>query len=346
MGGLLTRDAFRDAVFARDGGRCVVCGRPAQDAHHIMERRLFPDGGYYLDNGASLCGEHHVLAETTELSVEEIREACGIADAVLPEHLCDGDRYDKWGNPVLPSGGRGKGELFGDPSVRRALGAAGALGLFRDRVKYPRTYHLPSSPGAGRGDRTLPSNEALEGRQVVATVKMDGENTSVYRDHAHARSLDSGRHESRWPVWDLQARIGHEIPEGWRVCGENLYARHTIHYRALPAWFLGFSVWDDGNVCLGWDDTLEWLALLGVEPVPAVYEGVWDEAAVLASLPDECCGGPCEGLVVRVRDAFHYSRFRSSVAKWVAAEFRRELEADPGHFRPWYLRSVVPNRLA
>jgi len=228
MDGLLGRGGFRDAVFARDGGACVVCGAPAQDAHHIMERRLFTDGGYYLDNGASLCGEHHLLAETTELSVEDVREAAGIPEsrAVLPEHLYKG-RYDKWGNPILASGLRAKGELFGDPSVRKALGAGGALGLFRDHAKYPRTYHLPSSPGAGRGDRVLRDASALKGAEVVATVKMDGENTSIYRDHVHASSLDGGRHESRWPAWELQARVGHELPEGWRVCGENLYAREA-----------------------------------------------------------------------------------------------------------------------
>jgi len=48
------RDQFREAVLSRDRHMCVVCGQPARDAHHIMERRLFPDGGYHLDNGASL----------------------------------------------------------------------------------------------------------------------------------------------------------------------------------------------------------------------------------------------------------------------------------------------------
>ena len=53
---LLSRDDFRELTFQRDGHRCVLCGAPAQDAHHIIERRLFPDGGYYLGNGASVCG--------------------------------------------------------------------------------------------------------------------------------------------------------------------------------------------------------------------------------------------------------------------------------------------------
>jgi hypothetical protein len=52
---LLTRDNFRNSVFERDKHLCVICKEPAVDAHHILERRLFPDEGYYIDNGASLC---------------------------------------------------------------------------------------------------------------------------------------------------------------------------------------------------------------------------------------------------------------------------------------------------
>lgn len=42
---LLTRDNFREAVFARDNNTCVFCSLPAKDAHHIIERRLWKDGG-------------------------------------------------------------------------------------------------------------------------------------------------------------------------------------------------------------------------------------------------------------------------------------------------------------
>ena len=66
------RDAFREGVFARDRHRCVVCRAPAVDAHHLIERRLFPDGGYVLDNGVSLCGAHHREAEATTISVSRV----------------------------------------------------------------------------------------------------------------------------------------------------------------------------------------------------------------------------------------------------------------------------------
>ncbi len=60
---LLTRDEFRESVFARDKYKCVVCRDAAQDAHHLIERRLFEDGGYYISNGVSVCGRHHIEAD-------------------------------------------------------------------------------------------------------------------------------------------------------------------------------------------------------------------------------------------------------------------------------------------
>ena len=62
---VLDRDTFRESVFERDGHLCVICGEPAKDAHHIIERRLFSNGGYFIDNGASLCEKHQLEAELT-----------------------------------------------------------------------------------------------------------------------------------------------------------------------------------------------------------------------------------------------------------------------------------------
>lgn len=209
---LLTRNAFRDGVFARDGHRCVICKRAGPlDAHHIVERRLWPDGGYYLANGASLCDEHHRAAEATTLSCEEIRAATGIRVVLLPPAFYDGEPIDKWGDRLLPNGQRLRGELFDDESVQRLLREAGLLDLFSDRVKYPRTYHLPWSPG-NRGDEGVVENlRAFEGQRVVVSAKMDGQNTTMYRDGLHARSVSSESHPSQSRVRGLHAAIAHEI---------------------------------------------------------------------------------------------------------------------------------------
>ncbi len=178
MGTLLDRDTFREGVFDRDGHKCVICGEPAQDAHHIMERKLFPDGGYYLNNGASLCGKHHLEAEMTTLSVEDVRSAAKIPESkkVLPPAFYEDQRYDKWGNPILANGLRMRGELFDDVNVQRILEQGNVLNKFTKYVKYPRTWHLPWSPGKSKDDRVLTTPEVFAGQEVVVTVKMDGEN--------------------------------------------------------------------------------------------------------------------------------------------------------------------------
>ena len=184
------------------------------------------------------------------------------------------------------------------------------------RYKYPRTPHLPWSPGASPDDVSLSDVSRFEGVEVVVTEKMDGENTSIYSDGTHARSLDSRHHPSRAWVKQLQARIGHQLPEGWRVCGENLYARHSIAYDALPSWFMVFSIWTDENACLNWNETLEWASLLGLEVVPALYRGPWSEATVKAlRRPRETS----EGYVVRTTSGFSHEAFAEHVAKFVRA---------------------------
>jgi hypothetical protein len=314
MTALLTRDEFRTGVFARDHHACVLCPSPAQDAHHVMERRLWPDGGYYLHNGVSLCGPCHLKAESTEVMPRELASLLGWSNVLLPPHLYRDQEYDKWGNPVLPNGTRLRGELFFDENVQKVIKPY--LPLFLPYVKYPRTYHLPWSPGATEDDRVLPNVDHFVGKEVVVTEKMDGENTSIYCDHIHARSIDGLGHVSQHWVKNLYGTIRHDIPMGWRVCGENLFATHSLSYHALPSYFLAFSVWNDVNRCLSWDDSLEWFALLNLLPVRVLYRGVYDEAKI-KTLWDQSLTETREGYIVRLADAFDYARFRQSVAKFV-----------------------------
>lgn len=209
------------------------------------------------------------------------------------------------------------------------------------KIKYPRTHHLPWSLGATDDDKTLSSTDHFTGREVVVTEKMDGENTTIYAGGAcHARSLDSKAHPARTWVRALAATVGREIPAGWRVCGENLYARHSIGYDGLPTYFMVFGIYDGDNRCLSWDETLEWCSLLGLTPVPVRYRGVWDEKAIKAChTGTSACGGIQEGYVVRVADAFGYDDFNTSVAKFV----RKNHVTTDTH---WMHAAVVPNKVA
>jgi predicted kinase len=205
------------------------------------------------------------------------------------------------------------------------------------RTHYPRTPHLPWSPGAGADDVRAEGVGGLRGREVVVTEKLDGENTTLYRDGLHARSLDSAHHPSRTWVKALQGRIGPRIPAGWRVCGENVHARHSLAYDDLDSWFYGFSVWDGAGRCLDWDGTVRFLRRLGV-PVPRVlWRGRYDERA-LRALTARWDTARCEGYVVRAVEGFDGGRFAERVAKWVR----------PGHVQTgthWMHAAVVPNGL-
>lgn len=127
---LLSREAFERDVFARHRGRCVFCTAAAVDAHHIFERKLFADHGYYAENGAPVCERHHWDCETTRLSVEEVLAACGLESRWLPPGFPPDATYDKWGNRIRRDGLREAGPLFTDTGCRRALQAGGFLGLF------------------------------------------------------------------------------------------------------------------------------------------------------------------------------------------------------------------------
>jgi len=185
-------------------------------------------------------------------------------------------------------------------------------------VKYPRTYHLPFSLGKTEDDKTLIDCNHFLNREVIATVKMDGENTTAYSDgHIHARSLDSSNHETRdWVKSFLKPKL-FDLPKNWRICGENLYAKHSIFYDNLKSFFYLFSIWNEENKCLSWDETMEWAELLQIQPVISLYRGIWNENAIRNAYSEYALSNESEGFVVRLADSFAYEEFDKSVAKFV-----------------------------
>jgi hypothetical protein len=315
---LLTRDDFRNGVFKRDGHACVVCGSTSgqMDAHHIIERRLFHDGGYYLDNGVTLCSHDHILAEKTVVTVNSLRNLIGVEHPVIPEHLYGDYSYDKWGNILLTNGSRIQGELYHDESVQKILRDIIGTGVFIPYIKYPRTYHVPWTGSNTTDDRTIGDMSHFgDMSEVVVTEKMDGENATIYSDgYFHARSIDGNQHPSQtWLINQIQ-NWWFDLPTGWRVCGENLYATHSIKYDSLDNLFQVFSIWDENNMCLSWDETVYWCELLGLSHVGVLYRGVYDEDLIRSIKLDVDVQ---EGYVIRNVDGFHYSGFRRNTAKYV-----------------------------
>jgi hypothetical protein len=207
-----------------------------------------------------------------------------------------------------------------------------------DCTKYPRSPHLPWSPGGTSDDARLIDTAHFEGREVVITEKMDGENTSMYRDAIHARSIDGRHHPSRDWVKALHGVIRNDLPDGWRFCGENVYAQHSIVYEELASYFYLFSIWDADNTALSWEATLEWADMLNLVTVPELYRGPWDET-LTRELAESLDLDRQEGFVVRVANAFAFDDFGTSLAKWVRT----------GHVQTdqhWMFAEVVPNGLA
>ena len=201
--------------------------------------------------------------------------------------------------------------------------------------KYPRTLHLPWSLGVSYDDIRMVDTDHFIKQEIVVTEKMDGENTTLYRDHIHARSLDSSYHPSRDWVKRWHSSIAHDIPEAWRICGENLYAQHSVVYANLHSYFYGFSIWNADNICLDWSETEEWFALLGIDSPPVLYRGVWDVELIQAFHVDEKIS---EGYVVRLAGRFAYADFAQSVAKWVR---KNHVQTD----RHWMFSDINPNGL-
>lgn len=207
------------------------------------------------------------------------------------------------------------------------------------KIKYPRTFHLPSSPGRTSDDKVLRSINHFIGQRVVITEKMDGENTTAYQNgYIHARSLDSANHPSRDAAKKFLSDRIFDLPLGWRVCCENVFARHSLAYNNLESYVYAFSLWDDHNQCLDWDSTVLCLEVLDIPIVPVLWEGVLESANTLQSIVDNIDTETQEGFVMRMKNNFHYDDFAMNVAKWVRAN---HVQTD----KHWRNSEIIPNRL-
>lgn len=188
-----------------------------------------------------------------------------------------------------------------------------------ESVKYPRTPHLPFSPGATSDDKHI-TQETLaylqSGIELITTEKMDGGNYSFTRSGSFARSLDSGTHSWDTKAKALWAKIRWDIPEGWRISGESLHARRSVGYENLDDIYLVFGIWDETNTLLDWDSMVEYAELLGLSTVPVLYRGTDFKQAVTAweKVKDTQSS---EGFVVRSAGRIAYDKFGKNFAKWV-----------------------------
>lgn len=185
-------------------------------------------------------------------------------------------------------------------------------------------------------DITTPKNHNFFANNILV------HNSNLYNDYYHARSLMCDNHPSRSWMRNFHSQIKNDIPKGYRFCGENLYAKHSIEYKNLESYFYLFSIWNDKNECLSWDETVEWAELF--EPklttVPVLYRGIWDEKLIKGLYKEYSDdGNMMEGYVVRLTSRFSYNQFSSSVAKYVSDNFK----ISTNHH--WKYEQIIKNEL-
>lgn len=224
-------------------------------------------------------------------------------------------------------------------------------------LKYPRTWHLDASPGLQNDDRRIPDMRVFKpGARVIVTMKEDGEGTTLTSERTYPRSPDGPPHPSRAWIKAYHAIKAPHIPPEWRISGEYMYGTHAIPYTVangnpLPSYFLGFGVWDERNVLLDWDRTLETFEMLDIVPVPVLHDGPYDDGLVgriAAGLDPK----RDEGFVMRLADEIPYpdgpgdaGRFMTGVAKWVR---RGHVAAGDDHWRsrwrdaPGFVNELAP----
>lgn len=207
----------------------------------------------------------------------------------------------------------------------------------QELYKYPRTLHLPFSQGMTKDDKVLSNTLHLQGKPVVVTEKMDGENTTIYSNYYHARSLDSKHKEYHSWLLSFLPYIQYKIPEDMHICGEYLYAKHSIKYENLLSYFYGFSIWKK-DFCLDWKTTISFFEDLGIVSVPQLYIGVYSDE-VVKEIAENVVKNGGEGVVVRSLSGFYYKDFSKNIAKYVR---KNHVQTE----KHWSLQQIETNKLA
>lgn len=213
--------------------------------------------------------------------------------------------------------------------------------------KYPRTFHLPYSPGATKEDRIARDVSRLVGKHLLLTEKMDGSNVCLTREAVFARSHNG---PPTHPSFDLlkahHSQVRFDIPEHVEIFGEWLYAVHSIKYNRLPSYLQVFAV-RDGTSWWSWEDTREMANEIMASTVPAIFDFVPSseddlrskvEVVTVHNFFKPSCGSDREGIVVRPVGDFWQDEFETSVLKWVR----------PGHVQTdehWKHKAIETNEL-
>lgn len=353
------RQKFRQTCVDRDNSQCIVpwCNETVTsdpdgkgDVHHIIERKLWENGGYVEQNGVSICSKHHKDAEKKYIPPQAFWYWANINEPVLPDGL---DRHvNKFG------------ESLESPRWKDR----------RKYIKYHSTRHLPFSNIGDQDDTYLRTVDPFLDIPLVITEKMDGSNAMLIKDMEHpvrARNGSQANHKSFSMLKDIYWEIHEDMPSDIQIFGEWLYAKHSIHYgcncieecqdvgKSLSEYFENeygnrvyfqiFGVYNmEFDFWYSWPETEKIADELGFPTVPVIdvsgnkdkpmyvnknqfYEDVYEKA-------QEVIGNGGEGVVVRSKYPFHYGEFRKRVGKYVRKNHVKSEEH-------WSHKQILPNRI-
>ncbi len=362
------RQKFRDEVFSRDNNNCIVpwCNRNADDAHHIIERKLWENGGYIPENGASVCNHHHRYAEENHIPPQAFYmwAGIGIDEIKLPKRIRTKD-INKWGDE------------FETPPWKE----------HRNRIKYQSSRHLlplywndektVAKKRIEDDDTELESIDDFVGVPLVITHKMDGSNCMIVNDvdnPVRARNGSSpietmkklyGEGGLYW-----QQKVNQKLPNRLQVFGEWVYAKHSIHYGCNckqtcedigpslseltginddRAYFQIFGVYDKiFDIWLSWPETKKVAKTLGFPTTPIIYcENDKDEATfdkpseainTLIKYARDVINNGGEGIVVRSKYPYHYGQFSRRLGKYVR---ENHVKTD----KHWSKNRIIENKI-
>jgi hypothetical protein len=239
------------------------------------------------------------------------------------------------------------------------------MGASRDDfVKYPRTPHLFGSKGTD-DDKHLGQKESeafIADPSLIVEEKIDGTNVGIHFTTRGRMVLQCRGHEiteGKHPQYDLFKQwtsvkrpvLVAMLGTRFILYGEWLYAKHSVHYRALPHYFFEFDLYDkDAAQFLDLATRLQMLDGIGFHTVPVLHRGPATaeelRALIGPSAFDSAFDNPVtgradhlmEGLYLRTEAAGHVT----GRAKMVRPEFVEKVKQS----EHWQHQAMVPNQLA
>lgn len=206
-------------------------------------------------------------------------------------------------------------------------------------VKFPRTPHLVwLGPQSARDDKvmTTPERDLFLAEKLTVEEKVDGANVGVSVDeHGNLRAQNRGNWITRgghaqfdglW-AWLDQRRpdLSQVLGESLILFGEWCLAVHTVRYRRLPDWFLGFDIYDRSEgAFLGVERRDHLFSRLGVASAPKLATGIFTIPSLkeLLGHPSQVGGDRLEGLYLRTES----NGWLKARAKIVRSDFAQAID--------------------